>query len=122
MTRSRSALPSILVVCALLLPACGGGGEDLAIEIVSPGDGDVVAAGEPVAIRAEITGGHIQGTGGQGRPGHLHVFVDRELVSMTDEAAPTVTLEPGEHEIMVEFSDENHVGLGITDRVDVTAE
>ena len=122
MTRPRSALPPILMVCVLLLSACGGGGKDLAIDIVSPGDGDIVAAGEPIAVRAEITGGHIQGTGGEGRAGHLHLFVDRELVSMTDETAPTVTLEPGEHEIMVEFADENHVGLGFTDRVDVTAE
>lgn len=109
------------IAVGVLLAGCAGE-PDLAIEIVSPADGDTVPAGEPIEVRAQITGGHIQGTGGEGRPGHLHLYVDRRLVSMTDETAPTVTLEPGRHLVMAEFADENHASLGVTDQVEVVAE
>lgn len=112
------------VAALFLLPGLAGCSSepDLAIQIVSPADGDTVPAGEPIPVEAQVAGGHIQGTGGQGRPGHLHLYVDRQLVSMTDETAPTVTLEPGRHLVMVEFADENHASLGVTDQVEVTAE
>lgn len=109
---------------ALALVFAVGGcsrGPGVAITIVSPADGDTVRAGVPIPLRVEIDGGHIQGTGGEGRPGHLHLLVDRRLVEMTDETAPSVVLEPGVHEITVEFAGENHESLGVLDRVDVTA-
>lgn len=122
MVPSRRLLAAIAAV-PLLAGLAGCSGEpDLAIQIVSPADGEVVAAGEAIRIEAEITGGHIQGARGEGRPGHLHLYVDRQLVSMADEAAPEVTLEPGRHLVMVEFADENHAPLGVTDQVEVVAE
>lgn len=110
-----------LAAAVLLLAGCSSE-PDLTIQIVSPADGDTVPAGEPIEVRAQITGGHIQGTGGEGRAGHLHLYVDRQLVSMADEIAPTVTLEPGRHLVMAEFADENHAPLGVTDQVEVVAE
>lgn len=118
--RARSWLV-LAVLLAATLAGCSTK-PDLAIDITSPEDGATVPAGEPIAVESDITGGHIQGSGGEGRPGHVHVYVDRQLVSMTSETAPTVTLEPGRHLIMVEFADENHVALGVTDQVEVTAE
>lgn len=114
----------VLAIALVLSLASLGGcsrGPGVSVRILSPADGTTVAAGEPVTIRVEIEGGHIQGTDGDGRPGHLHVLVDRRLVEMVDETAPTVTLEPGTHEITVEFAGENHESLGVLDRVDVRA-
>jgi len=122
MTRTARALAIVLV---LLLGSFAGGcsrGPGVTVRIISPADGDTVRAGVSMPVRVEIEGGHIQGTSGEGRPGHLHLLVDRRLVEMADETAPTVTLEPGTHEITVEFAGENHESLGVLDRVDVTAE
>lgn len=120
MTRAARALAIVLLSLGVLA-GCSRG-PDVAVRIVSPADGDTVRAGVPVPVRVEVDGGHIQGTGGQGRPGHLHLLVDRRLVEMTDETTPSVTLEPGTHEITVEFAGENHESIGVFDRVDVTAE
>jgi hypothetical protein len=114
----------ILGVLALLTVGLNGcsSGSAISVRILSPADGDTVPAGSPVPVRVEIDGGHIQGTNGEGRPGHLHLLVDRRLVEMVDETALAVTLEPGTHEITVEFAGENHESLGVLDRVDVRAE
>lgn len=117
--RFRVALSLLALILAL--PACSTKPK-VAIEIVSPSNGSTVPAGEPIPVEVRITGGHIQGTEGSGRPGHLHLYVDRELVEMTSELAPTVTLEPGRHLVMVEFAGERHEALGVTDQVEVTAE
>ena len=122
MTRASRALVIVLVLSLSVLAGGCSRGPDVTVRIVSPSDGDIVRAGVPFPLRVEIDGGHIQGTSGEGRPGHLHLLVDRRLVEMADEIAPSVTLEPGIHEITVEFAGENHESLGVLDRVDVTAE
>ncbi len=56
--------------------------------------------------------------------GHLHVYVDDEVAAMPATLDVAVELEPGEHELEVEYVDSEHQALDppVTDSVTVTAE
>jgi len=96
------------------------------VEITLPSDGAKVRANEPTEVRAEVHGGRLtQSTTSQDpAAGHLHVFVDDELISMPSTDRETVKLAPGTHEIAVEFTSADHRSFSprILDRVQVTAQ
>jgi hypothetical protein len=135
----RSAKPIITVgvlVGALALGAgsfaLGGSprgsspsGAGLGVTIGSPEEGDVVTAGSPIRLRVELDGGRLTTETSSSDPnsGHLHVFVDRKLVSMPSTDSPTVKLKPGEHVIAVEFVDARHLSYSpqVIDEVRVRA-
>ena len=98
---------------------------DASIRILSPQGGEEVPAGEPFPVRVEISGGTLtsQVETDDATAGHLHLYVDDELVSMPSNDAPEVELPPGEHTIAVEFTAADHHSYEprIIDEVEVTA-
>jgi hypothetical protein len=82
---------------------------DATLQITSPQDGDTVEAGE-VTVTVDVEGGKIA-TGASSSGGHLHIFVDDILESMPTSLNMEVELEPGEHEIRVEYVDTQHMSF-----------
>jgi hypothetical protein len=117
------------VVVALALAACGGGGEGddggtgptasasprpsspAVLTIVSP-ENDGVVRGSSVEVRVALEGATIvPQTTTDVRPdeGHLHLFLDDQLISMTEGLEQTVPdVAPGLHRITVEFVASDH--------------
>lgn len=111
-----------LLVLAVLVPTVIWRGPSAAvarpsstatIEIISPVDGQLVA-GSSVRLVTRLTGGEIVGhTDAAVRPdaGHVHVYVDDRLVSMTyapTQDIPIDTFERGPHVLRVEFVAADH--------------
>lgn len=106
--------------------AGGSGGDahhDAAIAIASPADGDTVEAGT-VPVEIELTGAELAGESSSEDGGHVHVYVDGDVVDMPSALDVEVELEPGEHEVEVEFVDADHAALDppVVDAVTVTVE
>jgi Family of unknown function (DUF6130) len=99
--------------------------EGLSVAIIAPSNRDSVVANEPFDLIAEVVGGELTTAQQSGDPtrGHLHVFVDDQLISMPNVPTQKVELEPGEHSIVVEFTTADHRSLEprVTDEIQVTA-
>lgn len=133
----KRQIPPILVLVAgsLITAAVALGGppeteisarpSDLSLEIISPTDGAEVAAGEEVMISVDIGGGTLVSDSSSDDPsaGHLHIFVDGSLVAMPTSADAPVQLDPGVHELMVEFTKADHSSFvpRVLDRIEVEA-
>jgi hypothetical protein len=106
-----------VVVAALSLTACGGGGSEsptpaarpsstAQITISSPADGSTVQ-GPTVSVSFDLTGAEItQETSTNLVPdkGHVHVFLDDMLVGMNYQLDGTIpNVAPGTHVLRVEF-------------------
>ena len=104
--------------------AGSGSGEGIALEIVSPEDGTTVPANEPLPVDVELDGATLAGGSGGGDGGHIHIFVDEEIVDMPSTLTTDVEIEPGTHTIAVEYVDSDHKELSprVLDEVEVTAE
>ncbi len=111
----------LLAGAAMIVPRLGG--DDVDIAIVQPEDGATVAAGEPVTIEVQVEGGEIA-TSASDSGGHIHIFVDDSVVSMPNSTSAEVTLEPGEHELRVEYVDFQHASFDppVAETIAVTAE
>jgi hypothetical protein len=98
----------------------------LGVTIVAPEDGATVSAGDEVTIRADVEGGSMTSSTSSSNPreGHLHIYVDGEIISMPTTLESSVTLEPGAHTLTVEFTSADHTSFNpkVTDAVEVTAE
>jgi hypothetical protein len=82
--------------------------EDVGLSIVSPSDGKTVPAQKQVNVQVALENADIA-TSPDDSGGHLHLFVDGELVQMPYATTMQVRLPPGSHEITVEYVDEKHV-------------
>lgn len=122
----------ILVVVGLGLGAgafvFSSGGTDVSnvsMSIVSPDDGATVPAGEPIDVEVELQGATTEPTSATGDEitGHIHVFVDGQLLQMPTSTSTEIELEPGEHALAVEFVGDDHVSFEprIVEAVEVTA-
>ncbi len=121
----------VLIVAALGLAggsfildrASSGAGIEVAIQ--EPSAGAEVRANRPMRLDVRLTGGRIVSSTTSEAPngGHLHLYVDGEIVSMPTTARPSVELKPGTHTITVEFVDVQHRPFDppISDQVRVTA-
>ncbi|MDQ3981113.1 MAG: hypothetical protein M3271_00355 [Actinomycetota bacterium] len=129
-TASRQASVVLLVLGAVAITGSftlgGSSGDehhDASVAIASPQDGATVSAEEPVPFEIELTGATLaaESTGEEG--GHLHVYVDGEVVTMPSTLDVEVELEAGEHEVEVEYVDSEHLSLDppVTDSVTGTA-
>lgn len=133
--RRRGRTVAVAAVLALVLAACGdasggagdGGGSGAAspsatspsprpsspavVTIVSP-ENDGVVRGSSVDVRVELDGATIvpqTTTDVQPDEGHLHLFLDDQLISMTEGLEQTVPdVAPGLHRITVEFVAADH--------------
>ena len=101
----------------------GDGHVDAAIAIASPEDGATVEAGA-VPVEIDLTGAELAGESSSEDAGHIHVYVDGEVVDMPSSLDVEVDVEAGEHELEVEFVDADHAALDppVTDSVTITAE
>ena len=93
------------------------------VAIVTPAEGVTVAAGEPVTLEVNVDGGEVATSETDTTGGHLHLYVDGRLQAMEYTTTTTVTLEPGEHTIRVEFVDARHVSFNpeVATSITVTA-
>jgi hypothetical protein len=101
----------------------GSGHEDATIAIASPADGATVEAG-PLPIEVELEGAELASESSSEAAGHIHVYVDGDVIDMPSTLDVEIDLQPGEHEVEVEFVDSDHSALDppVTDSVTVTAE
>lgn len=99
------------------------GHRDVSIAIAAPEDGATVEAGT-VPIEIRLAGAELASESSSDDAGHLHVYVDGAVVDMPSALEVEVDLEPGEHDLEVEFVDADHAALDppVTDAVTVTAE
>jgi Domain of unknown function (DUF4399)/Family of unknown function (DUF6130) len=97
----------------------------LSVKITAPEDGSSVPAGRPLSVETKVTGGELTTASQASDPtqGHLHVFVDDQLVSMPTTSVQELELEPGKHTIVVEFTTADHRSFDprVSDTVEVTA-
>ena len=127
-SRQASLVLAVLGIAAITgafaLADDSGGGEhhDAAIAILSPADGATVEAGT-VPIEVELTGAELASESSDEDAGHVHVYVDGEVVDMPSSLDVEVELEAGEHELEVEFVTAGHAALDppVVDTVTVTA-
>jgi hypothetical protein len=96
------------------------------IAILNPSEDQILQSGE-VKLELELEGGKIASLSSvENRPdeGHLHITVDGRLASMTGSEDQTIQVEPGEHDLEVEYVANDHAPFctRVVDRVRFTAE
>lgn len=113
---------AILIVLAFVVPALSGG-TDAKVAFASPQDGATVPANEPIEVEIDLEGGELA-TSASDAGGHLHIFVDGSVISMPSTTTAEVTLEPGKHELRVEYVDIQHASYDppVQETITVTAE
>jgi hypothetical protein len=82
---------------------------NVSLEIVSPASGAQLPSGRPVKIDVDLNGATVARSASDTGKGHLHVYVDNQLQQMPYSTSATVTLEPGAHELTVEYVDPQHI-------------
>jgi hypothetical protein len=93
-------------------PSLGRPSTTARLEILSPRAGEVIR-GDPEAISVELRleGGTIVPTTSlrlAPNEGHIHLYLDGSLVSMTSGLDGTVAASPGQHELLAEFVAVDH--------------
>lgn len=114
----------IVLSLGFIVPSIGGGGgSDAVVSIVEPSNGAQVAAGAPVTVRVAIQNGELATSATDQSGGHLHLYVDGALQQMPYSNETQVTMEPGPHQLRVEYVDNRHVSFSppIAATVTVTA-
>ena len=81
------------------------------VRIITPGSGDEVRAGQPVDVEVELDNATIALSPSDTSGGHLHLYVDGQLRQMPYSTDARITLDPGPHEIRVEFVDFRHLSF-----------
>lgn len=116
------AAGALLAAAAFIVPNLSGG-SDATVGFASPQDGDTVPAGQPIPVEIDLEGGELA-TSGSDAGGHLHIFVDGSVISMPSTTTAEIDLEPGEHELRVEYVDVQHASYDppIQETITVTAE
>jgi hypothetical protein len=98
------------------------------LRVLSPSEGEIVPAGEPIPVLLQLKGAVLVpptvqsfSTPPPSNAGHIHILVDGKLVQSTGRAQ--VTLSPGEHSVAAEFVDPYHRSFSprIIDTVKVVA-
>jgi len=102
-------LGAVLVVVALLAPRIGGGA-DPTVSFAAPADGSTVPAGEPFQVEIALEGGDLA-TSNSDAGGHLHIYSNDSVISMPSTTTTEIELEPGRHELEVEYVDVGHASF-----------
>jgi hypothetical protein len=106
-------LASLLIAPDLVGPAtpsCGRPATQARITILSPTQGQVIA-GRQVNVQVRLTGGKFAPVASiKNRPGegHLHLYIDGSLESMTGQSSQGLNLPPGRHEMKAEYVANDH--------------
>lgn len=96
----------------------------VSMAIMSPDDGADVPAGEPIDVEVALQGATTQPTAtGDEVVGHIHVFVDGQLLQMPNDTSTELELEPGDHTLAIEFVGDDHRSFEpkVIEQVEVTA-
>jgi hypothetical protein len=127
----KSVKPVISVVLVALAVALGSGAfvlnrspaESRVVRIVEPNPGDTVAANDRVPLEVVLSGAPLATSASADEGGHLHVYVDGELVDMPTTLEPEVEMEPGRHTLTVEYVDNEHKRFDprVTDQIEIRA-
>ena len=96
------------------------------VEILKPAQNAVLDSGQ-VELEIDLEGGRIGSLASvENRPGegHLHISVDGKLATMDGAAEQVIPVEPGRHELEVEFVANDHAPFckRVNDRVRFTVE
>lgn len=110
--------------------------EEMSVEIVSPGDGEVVSS--PVTFEMSATGIEIEPAGEvNDAAGHFHLMVDVGCVTPGEvipgdtegynhfgkaQTETELELEPGEHTVCLQVGDGVHTALDVTHEITITVE
>jgi hypothetical protein len=114
----------IVLSLGFIVPSVGGGANSAAVvSIVQPSNGAQVPAGSPVLLRVALQNGSIATSATDQSGGHLHLYVDGQLQQMPYSNQALVNLQPGPHNLRVEYVDNRHVSFDppIAATVTVTA-
>jgi hypothetical protein len=116
-------LGALGVAAALVVPSFGSSepkSTSARIAIVSPSNGEEVEAGT-VDVQVDVKNATVAESA-DAEGGHIHIFVDEEMVSMPYTTDSTVDLKPGEHSITVEYVDTEHMSFDPPVTATVTVE
>ena len=93
------------------------------VQILQPSPGEEVPAGRPIDVAVELTNGSLALSPNDTSGGHLHLSVDGQLQQMPYTTEAQITLQPGVHQIRVEYVDYQHLSFSpeVTTTIDVTA-
>lgn len=111
-----------LVAGSIIVPRVGQATTTATVSISEPRNGDTVDAGV-VPVLVTLEGGELAASASATKGGHIHLFVDDQLVNMPYTLNLDVRLKPGEHAIKVEYVDLQHLSYDppVTDTIEVTA-
>ena len=104
------SLAAVLLTGAVVLIPGGSAWASTTIEILSPKNGAVVSQKVPVKYAYHK----------EGRADHVHVFVDGNFLMATHKDPVTLTLDKGQHTIMIRAASAHHNLLKARASVDVT--
>ena len=92
------------------------------VTIAEPRDGAEVEAGK-VPVLVALDGGELATNPSDTKGAHIHLFVDDKLVNMPYSLDLAVRLDPGEHEVRVEYVDLQHLSFDppVVDSIEVMA-
>ena len=128
----KSVKPSISVGLVLVAVALGSGAfllsqspaaESRVVRIVEPNPGDMVAANDKIPLEVALSGAPLAKSATSTDGGHLHVYVDDELVDMPSTLEPKVQFRPGPHTLTIEYVDNEHKAFNprVTDEIEIRA-
>ena len=115
-----------LVGAAFVIPrSTGNAGRSFArISITEPPDGASVPAGRAIPVEVRVANAPVAESPNSRSGGHLHLFVDGRLEQMPYGTDLEVKLQPGRHELTIEYVNVDHVSFQprVQRTVTVTAE
>ena len=93
------------------------------VRIVRPSAGAEVPADRPIDVEVDVENGSLALSANDTSGGHLHLFVDGQVRQMPYTTDAEITLEPGTHEIRVEYVDFRHISFTpeVSTTIEVTA-
>ena len=119
------ALGLVMGTGAFVLSDSAPAAEEKRVVLQDPKPGEVVPANEPFRLRVAIVGGKLASSQTATDGGHLHLIVDGAILpnmpTTTTPMAPP--LEPGKHELAVEYVGPDHVSFRprVIDTIEITA-
>jgi hypothetical protein len=122
--KGLAVLGVVLLGLGLVIDASPGPtASDATVRIIEPSPGTEVAAGQPTEVAVELRNGTIALSPSDASGGHLHLYVDGQLQQMPYSTETKVTLEPGRHELRVEYVNAQHLSFSpeVATRIEVTA-
>ena len=122
--KGLTVLGVALVAAGLVIDASPGpASSNATVRIVRPAAGAEVPAGEPVQVVVEVANGALALSADDTGGGHLHLSVDGLVQQMPYSTQAEVTLEPGAHELTVEYVDARHLSFQpeVVTSIEVTA-